>query len=88
MVRVGGLGYSIAPTAAVGERIGNLNLNGQSIDAGKSYKVAGWASVHRVEGEPIWDVVGRWLRSQKVVSHLSIGQPEFMGLVDNLGFIG
>ena len=87
MVRVAGLGYSIAPTAAVGERIGNLNLNGQSIDAGKSYKVAGWASVHRVEGEPIWDVVGRWLRSQKVVSNLSIEQPEVMGLVDNLGLI-
>ena len=43
--------------------------------------------MHRVEGEPIWDVVGRWLRSQKVVSNVSIAQPEVMGLVDNLGLV-
>jgi len=88
MVRVGGLGYSITPTAGAGERIGNLSLNGQSIDAGKSYKVAGWASVHRVEGEPIWDVVGRWLRSQKVVGTLLIEQPQVNGLTNNLGYAG
>ena len=87
MVRVAGLQYSIAPAAAAGERVGNLRFRNQPIDASKSYKVAGWASVHRVEGEPIWDVVGRWLRSQKVVGNISIEQPKVTGLSGNLGFL-
>ena len=87
MVRVGGLQYSIAPAAAAGERIGNLRFKDKPVDASKFYKVAGWASVQRVEGEPIWDVVARWLRSQKVVGNLSVEQPEVRGLVDNLGYV-
>lgn len=87
MVRVAGLQYSIAPAAAAGERVGNLRFRNQPIDASKSYKVAGWASVHRVEGEPIWDVVGRWLRSQKVVGNISIEQPKVTGLSGNFGFL-
>jgi len=87
MVRVGGLHYSIAPTAVAGQRIGNLSLKGRPLEAGKSYKVAGWASVHRVEGEPIWEVVARWLRSQKVVGNFTVEQPEVNGLVNNFGFV-
>ena len=87
MVRVAGLQYNIAPAAAAGERVGNLRFRNQPVDASKSYKVAGWASVHRVEGEPIWDVVGRWLRSQKVVGNISIEQPKVTGLSGNLGFL-
>ena len=87
MVRVGGLQYSIAPAAAAGERIGNLRFKDKPVDSSKFYKVAGWASVQRVEGEPIWDVVARWLRSQKVVGNLSVEQPEVRGLVDNLGYV-
>jgi len=87
MVRVGGLHYSIAPTAVAGQRIGNLSLKGRPLEAGKSYKVAGWASVHRVEGEPIWEVVARGLRSQKVVGNLTVEQPEVNGLVNNFGFV-
>jgi sulfur-oxidizing protein SoxB len=87
MVRVGGLHYSIAPTAVAGQRIGNLSLKGRPLEAGKSYTVAGWGSVHRVEGEPIWEVVARWLRSQKVVGNLTVEQPEVKGLVNNFGFI-
>ncbi len=87
MVRVGGLQYSIAPAAAAGERIGNLRFKDKPVDASRFYKVAGWASVQRVEGEPIWDVVARWLRSQKVVGNLSVEQPEVRGLVDNLGYV-
>ena len=87
MVRVGGLQYSIAPAAAAGERIGNLRFKDKPVDASKFYKVAGWASVQRVEGEPIWDVVARWLRSQKVVGNLSVEQPEVRGLIDNLGYV-
>ena len=87
MVRVAGLQYNIAPAAAAGERVGNLRFRNQPVDASKSYKVAGWASVHRVEGESIWDVVGRWLRSQKVVGNISIEQPKVTGLSGNFGFL-
>ena len=45
MVRVGGLSYTCDPLAAMGQRITDMRLKGQPIDAGKTYKVAGWAPV-------------------------------------------
>ncbi len=85
MVRSGGLQYSIAPLAQAGSRISELTLNGKSIDANKTYKVAGWASVQQVEGEPIWDVVARWLKAQGRVQGVQPNQPEVMGLQNNHG---
>ena len=85
MVRAGGLQYSIAPLAPAGSRINELILNGKPIDANKTYKVAGWASVQQVEGEPIWDVVARWLRSQGRVQDVRPNQPEVTGLQNNQG---
>ena len=64
MVRVGGLAYTCAPTETVGKRISELKLaNGKPLEAGKSYKVAGWASVNPQSGAPIWDVVAKHLRA-------------------------
>lgn len=64
MVRVGGMTYSCAPTEAVGRRISDLALeNGLSIEASKSYRIAGWASVNEQQGAPIWDVFVKYLRS-------------------------
>jgi sulfur-oxidizing protein SoxB len=85
MVRSGGLHYAIAPLAQAGSRISELTLNGKSIDANKTYKVAGWASVQQVEGEPIWDVVARWLKAQGRVQGVQPNQPEVMGLHNNHG---
>lgn len=66
MVRVGGLHYTCTPAEAVGKRISDLKLeNGHALQAGKPYKVAGWASVNEQSGAPIWDVVTRHLRSGK-----------------------
>jgi sulfur-oxidizing protein SoxB len=66
MVRVGGLHYTCTPTESVGKRISDLKLeNGHALQAGKGYKVAGWASVNEQSGAPIWDVVTRHLRSGK-----------------------
>jgi sulfur-oxidizing protein SoxB len=66
MVRVGGLAYTCTPTETVGKRISELKLdNGRALEAGKSYKVAGWASVNEQTGAPIWDVVVKHLRSGK-----------------------
>jgi S-sulfosulfanyl-L-cysteine sulfohydrolase len=66
MVRVGGLHYTCTPAESVGKRISDLKLdNGRKLEAGKRYKVAGWASVNEQTGAPIWDVVVRHLRSGK-----------------------
>ena len=43
MVRVGGLSYAIDPNAAMGKRITRMEMNGVAIEAGRKYKVAGWA---------------------------------------------
>jgi sulfur-oxidizing protein SoxB len=66
MVRVGGFAYDCTPAESVGRRISDLKLdNGSSIEAGKSYKVAGWASVNAQQGMPVWDVFAKHLRSRK-----------------------
>lgn len=66
MVRVGGLSYACAPSETVGKRISELKLDGgRTLEAGKNYKVAGWASVNEQKGGPVWDVVANHLRSGK-----------------------
>ncbi|MFI4951901.1 MAG: thiosulfohydrolase SoxB, partial [Burkholderiales bacterium] len=45
MVRVGGMHYAIDPPAAMGRRITRMELDGKPLDAGRTYKVAGWAPV-------------------------------------------
>ena len=86
MVRVGGLTYAIEPAAAMGRRIQDLRLEGKPIDSSKTYKVAGWAPVAAgVQGEPVWDVVARWLRDQKTVSAKAVNQPRLIGVSANRG---
>jgi S-sulfosulfanyl-L-cysteine sulfohydrolase len=66
MVRVGGLSYACTPAESVGRRISELTLdNGRPLEAGKSYKVAGWASVNEQQGKPVWDVLADHLRAGK-----------------------
>jgi len=60
MVRVGGMGYAIDISKSAGSRISDLThlKSGKPIEAGKTYSVAGWASVNQnTQGPPIWDVV-------------------------------
>jgi len=64
MVRVGGMGYSIDVNKPIGSRISGLTLlkTGEAIDPGKSYVVAGWASVNEgTEGPPIYDLVEKYI---------------------------
>ncbi|MBE1294341.1 MAG: thiosulfohydrolase SoxB [Shimia sp.] len=71
MVRTGGLGYRIDISKPQGERISNMTLlkTGEAIDPGKSYVVAGWASVNEgTEGPKIWDVVENHIRKQGTVT--------------------
>ncbi len=64
MVRVRGLTYTCTPAETVGKRISELKLEGgHALEAGKSYKVAGWASVNPQSGKPVWDVLADYLRS-------------------------
>lgn len=86
MVRVGGMQYTVTPNAAMGQRINNMTLKGQLIEAGKTYKVAGWASVQEgAQGEPIWDVVSGYLRDKKVIKGVQINTPRIIGMDGNPG---
>lgn len=88
MVRVGGLQYTCDPNAAMGRRIDNMMLKGKPIEAGKTYKVAGWAPVSeeaKDSGPAVWDVVANYLRAQKVVSQRSLNLPTLKGMEGNPG---
>src|SRR5205807_4451486 len=64
MVRVGGFAYTCTPEQPLGRRISELKIeSGQPLEAGKSYKVAGWASVNAQQGRPVWDVFAKHLAS-------------------------
>jgi 5''-nucleotidase/2'',3''-cyclic phosphodiesterase and related esterases len=70
MVRVGGMGYRIAPHGTTGARISEMTLlaTGEAIEPSRSYTVAGWASVNEgTEGPPIWDVLESHIRARGVV---------------------
>ncbi|MFP5348787.1 MAG: thiosulfohydrolase SoxB [Gammaproteobacteria bacterium] len=70
MVRVGGLKYTLDLTQSHGKRIQDLEVRGKPLDARKTYKVAGWASVqpNPAGDKPIWDVVADYLRQKKTVN--------------------
>ena len=88
MVRVGGLTYAVAPDAAMGSRIQDLRLGDKPLDADRTYKVAGWAPVAPgVEGEPVWDVVSRWLLDRKEVVAPVATMPRLIGVSSNDGLM-
>ena len=73
---------------AVGRRISDLKLdNGRPIEAGKSYKVAGWASVNEQKGAPVWDVFAKHLRAGKMPGQRGSGVT-LKGVADNPGIAG
>jgi sulfur-oxidizing protein SoxB len=86
MVRVGGLDYTCAPNATMGDRIRDMRLGGKPIEAAKKYKVAGWAPVAEgASGEPVWDVVEKYLKDKKTIPALTAKQPKLVGVEGNLG---
>ena len=91
MVRVGGLQYSCNPTAAAGRRIEEMRLNGRPIEAGKTYKVAGWAPVSeeaaRAGTRPVGEVVEQWLKARNgKVAPRQVNVPRITGALPNPGF--
>ncbi|BEI39086.1 thiosulfohydrolase SoxB [Polynucleobacter sp. HIN8] len=89
MVRVGGLQYTIDPAGGAGKRISEMRLNGNLIEAGKTYKVAGWAPVSEeaknAGGEAIWDLMARHLREVKTVKAVKLNEPVIKGVKGNPG---
>jgi len=91
MVRVGGLEYTMTPGEKMGARISEMRLNGKPVEAGKTYKVAGWAPVAeeaaKAGHKPVWDVVETWLQSRpgQRVSARKINTPKLVGVQGNPG---
>ena len=91
MVRVGGLEYTMTPGEKMGARISEMRVNGRAIEAGKTYKVAGWAPVAeeaaKAGHKPVWDVVETWLKARpgQRVSARKINTPKLVGVQGNPG---
>lgn len=89
MVRAGGLSYTCTPEAAIGARISELKLgNGKPLSASHRYKVAGWASVNTRQGAPVWDVVGKYLRSGRMLQERLGSGVTLKGVEGNPGIAG
>ena len=86
MVRVGGMDYACAPGESSGKRISDMTLDdGTPVDAGKSYRVAGWASVNPQSGKPVSEVVAAYLRDVKTVKIKRPNRVMLKGVADNPG---
>jgi sulfur-oxidizing protein SoxB len=87
MVRIGGMSYTCAPNENVGRRVSDLKLvDGSNIDADKSYRVAGWASLNEQKGAPVWEVVSSFLRDGKTKSRSESDGVKLVGVDDNPGY--
>jgi S-sulfosulfanyl-L-cysteine sulfohydrolase len=89
MVRIGGMDYACAPTEAMGKRISDITLDsGKKLEADKTYKVAGWASVNPQQGKPVWDVFANYLRREKTAKPKKLNQVALKGVANNPGISG
>ena len=90
MVRTGGLDYVCDPTQPIGRRISGMALDGgEAIEAEKSYKVAGWATVNaQSPGPPIWEVVARYLRDRGSAGIAKLDTPKLVNVAGNPGIAG
>ena len=91
MVRVGGLQYAIDPTAGMGKRVHDMRLGGKPIEAGKNYKVSGWAPVAeeaaKAGNPPVWDLVEQWLKARGgKVAPRRVNEPRLTGALPNPGY--
>ncbi|MEW6687536.1 MAG: thiosulfohydrolase SoxB [Pseudomonadota bacterium] len=86
MVRVGGMSYACDPSARMGSRIFELRIKDKPVEPAKTYKVAGWAPVAEgASGEPVWDVLIRYLKDRKTVPARAPNLPRLVGVEHNPG---
>ena len=65
-----------------------ITNNGTKLDANKSYKVAGWATVGSISpGEPIWDTVATYLKAHKTINIDKINTPVIKNTKGNKGIV-
>jgi len=64
-----------------------MRLHGKPMQADKIYKVASWAPVAEgaAPGEPVWELLSRYLRDRKVVKPGRLELPRLVGTAGNLG---
>ena len=69
MVRTRGLNYSCNPRASIGKRIGNITINGRSIESDRSYRVVSWGSVAPSEASniAIWELLLNYLVANSLI---------------------
>jgi len=75
MSRLGGITYDIKVGGEAGRRIGNVKVNGKSLDLGRSYKVSAWGGNLQNAGsnlqekliKPIYDVTADYIRRQGTI---------------------
>jgi sulfur-oxidizing protein SoxB len=89
MVRVGGMDYACAPNEAAGKRISDMTLNdGTPVEADKTYRVAGWASVNPQQGDPVTGVVEHYLKANRSLTIKRANRVTLKGVANNPGIIG
>ena len=89
MVRVGGLSLHLHADGR--DRQPHLRAEAQwrqGAQAGKRYKVAGWASVNGQQGAPVWDVVAKYLRSGRMFQERLGSGVTLKGVEGNPGIAG
>jgi len=91
MVRVGGLRYAIDPSASMGKRITAMRLGDKPIEAGRKYKVAGWAPVSEearaANTPPVWELVEQWLKAKGGrIAAREASLPTLVGALPNPGY--
>ncbi len=87
MVRTGGLDYTMNPLGKFGERVSDMVMdNGTRLEADKTYKVSGWATVtNPSSGPPIWDIVSEYMKSNSVTHIKKLNSPRLKDVGNNLG---
>ena len=87
MVRLGGANYTCDPMSSMDSRISDLTLdNGKPLEASKTYKVAGWATVgSQSPGAPVWDVVAEYLKANKTIKVDKLNTPKLRNVAANPG---
>jgi sulfur-oxidizing protein SoxB len=89
MVRVGGMDYACAPNEVAGHRITDMTLDdGTPIEASKTYRVAGWASVNPQQGDPVTGVVEQYLKANRNLTIKRANRVTLKGVANNPGIIG
>jgi len=87
MVRVGGLDYTFDPLGTMGNRVSGMRLDdGRTVEANKTYKVAGWATVNsKAPGPPVWEVVAEYLRDNRELKLDKLNTPRLKNVAGNPG---